>query len=347
MAKSGELVEPNELALIAQQSGLEQSKVGVLMTKFGEPFQSAITIINQAQDINVTSEDQTDEIEQAGIARKELKRVRCEVENTRKELKEQSLREGKAIDGMANVIKAIIVPVEENLEKQEKFAERLAAERHARNIAERETKLSKYVTDTSVYKYENISDEAFSDLIKQLDDALKAQEEADRIALLRAEEERKKAEAERIAREKAAAEEAERIRKENQKLKAEAEAREAELAKQREIEQKRLAAERAKQEKKLATERAKTDEERKKREAIEAEQRKQAQAEAAAKAAAEESQRQALLAPDKDKLIKFADSLEAIEMPHVASRDAGKLLDETKDFLTRVSKNLRQKAAQL
>lgn len=348
MAEIGEIVEaPKELAVIVTQSGLEQSKAATLLSSFGEPFQSALSIIQAAQDINVTSEDQIDEIEQAGIARKELKRVRCEVENTRKILKESIVREGKAIDGMANVIKAIIVPVEENLEKQEKFAERLAAERHARKVAERQAKLTTYVTDTSMYKYEDISDEAFAQLIKQLDDAKKAQEEAERIAKEKAEEERKKAEAERLERDRKAAEEAERIRKENEKLKAEAEAREKELARQREAEAKRLAAERAEQDKKLAEERAKAEAERKKREQLEAEQKAKAEAEAQAKAAEEEAKRQALLAPDKDKLIKFADFIEAIEMPNVANREAGKLLDETQDFLNRIGKNLRQKAKQL
>jgi DNA repair exonuclease SbcCD ATPase subunit len=342
-----EQVLEGELVVVAQNSGLEQTKVEGLLSKFGDPFNHARQAIEMAKGIEVTSEDQKDEMEAAKVARIELKRIRVDVEHTRKELKEQSLREGKAIDGMANIIKAMIVPVEEHLEKQEKFAERLAAERKARKIAEREAELSKYVEDTSMYKFEDISDEAFKQLIAQLVAAKKAQEDAEREARRLEEEARKKAEAERLAKEKAMAAEQERIRKENEKLKAEAAAKEAELAEQRAKEEKRLAAERAEQEKKLAAERAKAEEERKKREAIEAEQRAKEEAEARAKAEAEEAQRQALLAPDKQKLLNFADVIDAIAMPNVANREAGKLLDETKDFLTRISKNLRLKAKQL
>lgn len=311
-----------ELILIANESGLEQTKVEGLLAKFNDPFKHARQAIELAKGIEVTREDQKVEMETARIARLELKNIRIDVEHTRKELKEQSLREGKAIDGMANIIKAMIVPVEENLEKQEKFAERLAEERKARTIAERQVKLSVYADDTSMYKYEDISEEAFNQFLSQLEAAKKVQEEAERKAREIEEEARKKAEDERIAKEKAMAEERERMRLENEKLRAEAKIREAE------------------QEKKLS-------EERKKREILETEQRTKDEAIAKAKAEAEELQKRALLAPDKQKLINFADVIDKIEMPNVANREAGKLLDETKDFLTRISKNLRLKAEQL
>lgn len=337
----------SELATIAQQSGLEQTKMSDLLAKFAEPFQQAQYIINESKGITVTSEDQKAEMEEARVARLELKRLRVDTEHTRKELKEQSLREGKAIDGMANIIKAMIIPTEEYLESQEKFAERLAAERYAHRCAERKSQLEKYVTDPTYFKYEDLGDEEFKALIQQLVDAKAAREEAERKAKEVAEAEAKRLEEERVAREKAAAAEAERMRKENEKLRSEAIAREAELAEQRAIEEKRQAVERAEQEKKLAAEQAKAAEERAKREAIEAEQRRQAEVEAKAKAQAEEEQRQALLAPDKEKLVKFADDIERIQLPAVANREAGKVLDETKDFLSRISKNLRQKATQL
>jgi hypothetical protein len=336
MAETGELVETNELTIVAKNSGLEQSKIGVLLAKFGQPFQDAMNIIDQAQGIQVTNENQKDEIEQAGFARKELKRLRCEVENTRKELKEQSLREGKAIDGMANVIKAVIVPVEEKLEEQEKFAQRAAAKRLAEKLEERRIRLAEYTDQPGMYKFEDSSDAEFDELINSLKEARDIQVAA-----------QKKAEEDRIAVEKAAAAEQERIRQENEKLKAEAAAREAQLAKERKAEEAARVAERAEQEKKLAAERAIAEEERKKREALEAEQQAQAKAEAAAKVEAEEKARTALLAPDKDKLMKFADTLDALVLPNVADREAGKVLDETKDFLGRVSKNLRIKASQL
>lgn len=336
-----EVLEKSELVIAAKKDGLdkigiEASRIVAILDKFDEPYTSALAVINHARDINVTSEDQKDEIEQASIARKELKKIRCDVENARKELKEQPLREGQAIDLMARIIKDTIVPEELRLEEQEKIVERAAAKRFAEKLEARRAQLAKYTDQPAMYKFENIDDTAFEELLASLKEAQESKVAAE-----------KKAEEDRIAAEKAAAIEQERVRRENEKLKAEAAAREEQLAKEREAEAKRLADERAKRDEELAAERAKAAEEREKREALEAEQRAKAEAEAKAKAEAEENQRQSLLAPDKEKLLKFADFIDEIKAPNVADREAGKVLDETKDFLARISKNLRAKAKQL
>lgn len=341
------MAETNQLAVVAKESGLEESKVKTLLNKFAEPFQQAQTIIDQAKEIKVTSEDQRNEMQEAREARIELKRIRVDVEHTRKQLKEQSLREGKAIDGMSNVFKALVVPVEEHLEKQEKFAERLAEERHARKVAERQNVLEKYTEDASLYNFENVSDEDFEALIEQLKNAKAAKEAAEKKLAEEEAKRQKQFEEERIAREKAAAEEAERIRKENEKLKAEAEAREAALEKERKTEAAKQAKLEAENAKKIAEANKAAEAERKRREAIEAAEKAKVEAEAKAKAEQEEAERKALLAPDKEKLIKFADRIDTIELPNVSNREAGKVLDETQDFLTRISKNLRQKAKEL
>lgn len=336
-----------ELVVIAKESGLEQPKIDGLLSKFGESFEQTRQAIELAKGINVTSEDQTEEMEQAGIARKELKNIRVAVEHTRKELKEQSLREGKAIDGMANIIKAMIVPVEEHLEKQEKFAENLAKERKQRLIAERMSTLMGLTDTPTMYAYENMEQEAFDKLVEEL----KAAKEAKELAA-------QKAEAERIAAEKAAAVEQERIRKENAKLKAEAEAREVAMAKERaQAEAARKAAEETARKEREAIE-AKAAKERaeveaklaKEREAREAAEKLEAERKAkiAAQQAAEQAAKtKALLAPDKEKLMAFADTIDRLELPNLANREAGKLLDETKDFLNRISMNLRNKAKEL
>jgi hypothetical protein len=49
-------------------------------------------------------------------------------------LKEQALREGKAVDGIANVLKALIVPLEEHLDKQERFVEIRAEEQDVLSV---------------------------------------------------------------------------------------------------------------------------------------------------------------------------------------------------------------------
>lgn len=340
-------VEQNELVAVAEDNGLEKTKVEILLSSFGQSYADARKLASGATSIIVTDEDQTTLMREARTKRLALKNIRVEVENTRKSLKEQSLREGKAIDGMSNIIKALIVPVEEHLEKQEKFAEVRQAERAAEKYASRVKRLSRYVADVGLYSLRDMPDETFEALITDSMEALRMQEEEEAAATLK-----------RIEEAEERAEEQKRIRKENDRLKAEKietdrlrkiedEKREAALKIEREAAEKKAAAERAEAEKKLKAEREareKLEREAKEREA--AEDKRKAD-EAQRKAIEDEQKRQSLLAPDKQKLTAFADVIDRLELPNVANREAGKVLDETKDFLNRISKNLRNKAKEL
>lgn len=348
----------DKLMVVAKESGLEKTQVETLLSNFGDAYQKAREIAVGANELIVTDESETELMAEARTKRLALKNIRIDVENTRKRLKEQSLREGKAIDGMANIIKALVVPVEEHLEMQEKFADLKKSERRAQRLAERTKRLAAYTDNTDLYNLELMEDEAFERLLTDT----KAAHDAKIAAEAAAEKERQeKAEAE--------AKEQARIREENAKLKAESEKREAEIEreraeaeKQRKIElekaeaerkadreaaEKKAAAERAEAEKKLEAERRARAAEQEKREKLEREQKERDAAEARRKAAEEEKQRQDLLAPDKQKLMAFATVIDNIELPHVSNREAGKLLDETQDFLARISKNLRNKAQEL
>lgn len=209
----------DELQLVARNSDLEPTKVEALLSNFGTSYNLAKELAAGAEDILVTDESDTGLMQEARRKRLALKNVRVEVENTRKVLKEQSLREGKAIDGMSNIIKALIVPVEEHLEKQEKFAELRQAERRATRLAERVVQMSKYVSDTGLYNLTDMSDEAFAELL----DTSRAAHEALVSAQV-------KAEAERVEAAKAEAAEQQRIREENARFKAEASTRAKEEA---------------------------------------------------------------------------------------------------------------------
>lgn len=300
-------MDEKELQLVAQRENLSHTKVQELLSQFGQYFGPANELAKIASAIVVTDESQADVIKQARTTRLELKNIRVKVEHTRKELKEESLREGKAIDGLANVIKALIVPVEEHLEKQEKFAEVREAERKAVRYTSRVKYLAPYVEDVSVYSLTDIDNDAFDRLVAQAKEAKAAKERAEAEA---------EAERQRLAKE--AAQEQERIRAENERLKQEAQAREAELAEER-----RKVAEK------------------------EAGERAAAQAKADAEHQATEDKRRALLAPDREKLLKFADTLDGLEFPTVADDQANEVLTETRDFLSRITKNLRKKAAEL
>jgi uncharacterized membrane protein YqiK len=122
-------METNQLAVIVNESGLEKSKADVLLENFSDYFKLAGEWERKAKVLEVTDASQVAEMKMAREGRLFLKEKRVALEKTRKALKEQALREGKAIDGIANVLKALIVPIEQYLDEQEHFVERQEAER--------------------------------------------------------------------------------------------------------------------------------------------------------------------------------------------------------------------------
>jgi hypothetical protein len=220
----------NKLDMIVRDSGLDiqSPKAKALLDQFADYFDIAADWEKKAKILVVTDAGQTAEMKMAREGRLFLREKRIAIERTRKELKEQALCEGKAIDGMANILKALIVPIEEYLEKQEKFVEIKAAEYAAQLKADAETK----------------------------------------------------ADADRIAKEKAEAGEREQIRLENERLKKEAAEREKEIA----AAEQKAVAEKKKADAVLAAEKAKAETERKR---IDAEREKERQKAADEKAKAE------------------------------------------------------------
>lgn len=259
----------NELTTIVQEQGLEPSKVEILLARFGTFFQEAKTIANEAKSIIVKDESEKELMHQARVKRLQLQEIRVAVNKTRIELKEQSLREGRAIDGIANVIKALVVPVEEHLEKQEQFAVLKEQARLEAQYSDRLEKLSQLTDTPTMYSIRDMNEVTFETLIVQLKRAKTAEAEA-----------AKSLEADRVAAAEKARKEQEKMRVENEKLK-----------KQQLEAQKKLNAERKKREEvesKLAAEQQEREEKR---------------------LAAIDAQNKALLAPDKEKLNSFIQKL--------------------------------------
>lgn len=128
--------QENQLEVIVRDSGLESAKAQCMFDTFQDYFKIAADWEKKAKEIVVTDASQKMEMGMARAGRLFLREKRIAIEHARKTLKEQALREGKAIDGIANILKALIVPLEEYLEKQEKFVEIKAAE-EAKKIAEK------------------------------------------------------------------------------------------------------------------------------------------------------------------------------------------------------------------
>jgi hypothetical protein len=117
----------NQLQVIVKDSGLESTKAQVILQKFQDYFSIAADWEAKAKTLVVTNDTQKAEMAMARTGRLFLRDKRIAIEKTRKEMKEQALREGKAIDGIANVLKALIEPIETYLDSQEHFVEIKAA----------------------------------------------------------------------------------------------------------------------------------------------------------------------------------------------------------------------------
>lgn len=345
-------MEENKLQVILTEQNVAKENAKQLLDAFGAPFEEAgkilygewnpatgEVIIPNYESIVVTEEDQFDVMAEARSKRLMLKNIRVDVEKKRKELKEDSLRTGRAIDSIAKFVKEAIEPAEKYLEEQEKFAEIRQAERAAKLKAERVERLMQYTNDLSMYNLDGMNSERFDSLLA----THKSQHEA------------------KLAAEKAAAEAAEKERQaeikrqkdleaENTLLKAEAEERETQLA----IERKEAADKQAKIDaeiqRKFDEANAATVAEREKREEIEQAQREKDADQAKAKAEAEQAERNALLAPDKDKLLTFSNALEVIrkeKLPAVKTKQAQDVVNLIDEMLVKMQDIIVKKSKEL
>jgi hypothetical protein len=152
-------------------------------------------------------------MQQAREGRLILKAKRIEIEKTRKSLKEQSLNEGRLIDGIAKTLTLIVEPAEKHLELQERFVEIQEQNRKAELKAERYKLMLPYadILDPDTLQLDIITEEAFNGVLKYAKNTLEAKIETERLAKI---EQEQKAKAE--------ADEKENLRLENEKLKAQA-----------------------------------------------------------------------------------------------------------------------------
>ena len=128
----------------------------------------------------------------------------------------------------------ILKSIEQMAEEKANTPVRIAMERHAAMVKERSIKVSEY-QEPRESDFANMSEDVFNNYLSGLKATYIAKIEAER-----------KAEEERIAKEKAEAEAIEQQRLENERLKAEAEKREKEIQAERKANELKLAEERAK-----------------------------------------------------------------------------------------------------
>ncbi len=323
---------PNALVSVITKAEVEEQTGLTLKEKFLPFFDQANEWKRIAEKIVVTDVSQKEEMQAARKTRLALKEIRVNADKTRKQLKEDSLRYGRAVQGVYNVIEYLIVPIEEYLEKQEKFAEIQEAERREKLRAERKILLSPY-QEFVAYNLDlaGMTEDDFQKIINGAKLQLQAKHEAI-----------KKAEEERIARERAESEERERIRLENERLKAEAEVREREMREEREkAEAERQAAEKQRQEIEAKAEAERLERMRLEKE-IEARTNAEREAKAMAKAKQEAEDVAKNAAPDAEKLAALAIQIEGLQMPELSTDKAKNALRLAEEFLKKAISALKE-----
>lgn len=363
-----EKFEPIEF-VIDGETALKSESKELIIKSYGDYFKVAEQLRVNASKIIVTDASQAEMIAQAELGRKQAKKLRCDIENTRKTLKEEALRYGQSVDKTAKPIMELLRGIEDHCAEQVSFAERQEAARIEEMRIARAEALAPYVSNPSLYALEKMDDDEFDDLLS-----------GSKAAHEKRASDAKKAEEERVAREKAEAAERARIAEENAKLKAEAEKREAELKAERDKAEAQLKAEREAAAAKLKEAEASARLEREKVEAaaakeraeaaeksrVEAKAREKAEAEAKAlreaeakrvadeKAAAEEkakadalAAKKAAAAPDKAKLMEFAAQVRALEVPAVKSADSNAVRAEIATKVANFANWIETQAASL
>jgi hypothetical protein len=177
-------------------------------------------------------------------ARIEVKNLRCQVENLRKDLKADVIERGKIIDEEATRLKNLLIPIEKQLEQEEEAEEarkaaaaRAKVEAEEKKLQERIDQIATLGVTPDLKNVKAMDDEFFEHYVRDLKvQAEHARFKAEEAARIQAEKEA----ADRVERERVAALHAEEMRKQAEELAIRERELQAERAK---IEAERVAAE--------------------------------------------------------------------------------------------------------
>lgn len=211
----------NVLVELIAQTGLRNEKAEVLISSYSELSSDIESWKLKNESLQIASIDDKASIEMAKVAYKHIKSIRIDIEKTRKRLKEDSKKEGEAIDSIAKVLSSLVSPLEISLSEKAKYVELHEAKQKAERLVSRLQLVSDLGFAVSPTLIENMSDDMFSTYLEGLTAQENRRKEEE--AKAKAEEESRlkaEAEAEAKAEEERKAEQ-ERIRQENERLKAE------------------------------------------------------------------------------------------------------------------------------
>jgi len=117
------VVSSNEISKQIEEAGLvPASDSAVKITNsFTQFFQDINQYKERVQALVVTDETQVDKMKEAREARLKLVKIRTGADGVRKDLKAESNRYNKAVQGVYNILEYVVKPMEEHLLKQEQY----------------------------------------------------------------------------------------------------------------------------------------------------------------------------------------------------------------------------------
>jgi hypothetical protein len=226
-----EIIEIEPLEKAVTETGLTESAANNLRDSFVAFFADADKWRAEGMAIKVIDETDKLGMAKARECRLAVKAIRIGAEKQRKAMKAESLAIGKGIDGVANVLKMLIAPVEKHLEEQEQFIVRMIEDKRQAKNAARQATIDFAGLDMLAATFESYTDEAFTEAVEALESAAEAKEAA-RVA----EENKDRLERERLRAEAAEAQKV--IATERAARQAAEKAAQAESARVKELERK-------------------------------------------------------------------------------------------------------------
>lgn len=230
---------PTEVAKMAENVSAEKrNDVQIVLNNV---FNGVSTMRNQLDTIVVADVNDKTNMKLANTIRLGVRQIRLDAEkvfDAKRAEVQQEMLSYKTEDSLwlksKQIMQILTKEIEENARWKEETKERIEAEIKELKIQERINEVSKYAGINRI-EFELMSDDSFDSFLNGLKTTHTSKIEAER-----------KAEQDRIEREKADAEEREQQKLENERLKIEAENREKEIEAERKINDKKLAEEKEK-----------------------------------------------------------------------------------------------------
>jgi len=170
-------------------------KKDILRDSFTEAYETAIPLIQEAMAFVITDESTADDTKLAAEKYKQLNEVAKRVEITRKEVKDEALREGQAIDAIGRKLKDMSAPALEHLKLQKDYLKLKKEREQAELRAARTAEMQPYANFCNMYADFGVMGVTEFETVKA--QAVAAKESHEKAEALRIENERLKEEKEK------------------------------------------------------------------------------------------------------------------------------------------------------